>query len=66
MYVTNHVDIVGQLHLLWNVVLPDGLTEDMVWLVELYGDHDPTVHGLVKVIRSVGGHDDQSIVSEQY
>ena len=34
----------------------------MVWLTELYGDHDPSAHGFIKVIGSVGSHDDKTAV----
>ena len=37
----------------------------MVRLLELHGNHDPTMHGFIKVIRSVGGQDDQSMMSER-
>ena len=34
----------------------------MVRLTELDGYHDPPVHGLIKVIGSVGSHDDKTIM----
>ncbi len=60
---TYHIDVVCQFHLPWDVVLPDGLAEDVVRLLELYGNHDATMHGLVKIIRPVGGHYDEAIMS---
>ena len=56
------VDVVGQLHLLGQVGVPDGLPEEVVGLAELDGDHDATVHGLVEIVGPVGGQDDQTIV----
>ncbi len=43
--------------------LPDGLPQQVVGLAELDGNHDPPVHGLVQVVGTVGGHDDQPVVS---
>ena len=59
---TNQVNVVGHLHLVWNVGLPNGLPQEVVWLAELDGNHDTTVHGLVQVIGPVGGHYDQTIM----
>ena len=42
--------------------LPDCLPEEVVWLTELNRYHDPPVHGFVKVIGSVGSHDDKTIM----
>ena len=42
-----------------------GLLCQVVRLSELYGNHNPMMHGFINVIRSVGGQDNQSIVSER-
>ena len=42
---------------------PDSLPQEMVRLAELDGDHDATVHGFIQVVRPIGGHDYQTIVS---
>ena len=58
----HQVDVLGQLHLLGQVGLPDGLPEEVVGLPELDGDHDAAVHGLVQVVGPVGGQDDETVV----
>ena len=45
--------------------LPDGLPQEVVWLAELYGNHDTTMHGLIQVIWTIGGHDNATIVPEE-
>ncbi len=57
------INVRGEGHLLGHVGFPDGLAQKVIWCSELYGNHDTAMHGLVKVIRSVGGQDDQPIMS---
>ena len=44
--------------------LPNGFPEEMVWLTKLDSYHDPPVHGFIKVVGSVGCHDDETIMPE--
>ena len=62
IYKTHQVNVIGQPHLLRDVGPPYGLPQEVVWLPELYGDHDPAVHGFVQVIGPVGRHYDQAIM----
>ena len=62
-FLTHQVNVITKLHLLWHVWLPDGLTQQVVWLPELNGYHDPAMHGFIQVIGTVSGQDDQTIMS---
>ena len=62
MVLPDQVSVISQLHLLWDVGLPNGLPQEVVRLTELDGYHDTTVHCFVEVIGSVGGHYDEAIM----
>ena len=51
----HQVNVIGQFHLFRKMRLPDGLSQEVVRLAELDGDHDTTMHRLVKVIGTIGG-----------
>lgn len=59
---THYVNIIPHCHLLWHVGLPYKLPEDVVGLTKLDGYHDPPMHGLVQVVGTVGGQNDQTIM----
>ena len=62
MVLPDQVSVICQLHLLWDVGLPNGLPQEVVRLTELDGYHDTSVHRFVEVIGSVGGHYDEAIM----
>ena len=41
------------------------LAKKMIRLTELNGNHDPTMHGFIQVIGTVGGHYYQPIMPEE-
>ena len=51
-------NISAQFHLLRDMRLPDGLSQEVVWLAELDGNHDAPIHCFIQVIGTIGGHYD--------
>ena len=56
------VDVLSKCHLFWHVWLPNRFTEKVVWLPELNGNHDSSVHSFIQIIGSVSSQYNETIM----